>query len=162
MPWLLLVAETEKEMHHYFIHLEEGRNKNLVAKTCFNRDFQLNVGHPRCLDSLDQGPAFWMLIWTKHDLQSFWSLPIIASNQTTFLHELTDKRPNEHSDSTHHFPRGRGKYMTIVLSVAETDSLSSATSYLMLKKRKYLLKIVLEKEWAILFKGHFSYDLLTT
>lgn len=113
MPWLLLVAETEKEMHHYFIHLEEGRNKNLVAKTCFNRDFQLNVGHPRCLDSLDQGPAFWMLIWTKHDLQSFWSLPIIASNQTTFLHELTDKRPNECSDSTHHFPRGRGKYMTI-------------------------------------------------
>lgn len=45
-------------MHHCFIHLEEGRNKNLVAKGCFYRDFQLNVGHPRCLDSLDQRPAF--------------------------------------------------------------------------------------------------------
>lgn len=57
MPWLLLVAETKNEMHHYFIQLEEGRNKNLVAKTCFNRDFQLNAGHPKCLDSLDQGAS---------------------------------------------------------------------------------------------------------
>lgn len=132
-----------------------------MAKTCFNRDFQLNVGHPRCLDSLDQGPAFWLRIWTKHNLQSFWSLPIIATNQTTFLHELTDSRTNEHSDSTHHFPRGGGIWLQRVLTVASTDSLSSATSHLMLKK-KISFKNIWEKGWAVLFNRHFSYDLLTT
>jgi len=85
VPWLLLVAEAEKQMHHYFIHLEGGRNKNLVAKTLFNRDFQLNVGHPRCLDSLDQGTDFGCLSEPNMISKAFEVCPSLLLIQLLFF-----------------------------------------------------------------------------
>lgn len=59
------------------------------------------------------------------------------------------------------FRGGGGIWLQRVLTVASTDSLSSATSRLMLKK-KISFKNIWEKGWAVLFNRHFSYDLLTT